>query len=177
MADDPTDPPEPAKDDPAPEPTDPPADPEPDEPEYPDDLGDAGKKALDAERKARRDAEAKLKELEPLAAKAKELEDAQKTEQQKLAEQLDAAKAEGGTAKAEAARLRAAIKYGLTEDDLELLEGVPAEQVEDRAKRLAERFAAAEGTQPVVPPSRTQGGGGGAPEVDLDKVVNAIPPA
>lgn len=56
-------------------------------------LGDAGKRALEAERAARRDAEARLKDLEPLAAKAKELEDAAKSNEQRLSEELAEAKA------------------------------------------------------------------------------------
>lgn len=75
----------------------------------PGQLGDAGKRALDAERAARRDAEAKLKEYEPLVAKARELEEAQKTETQKLTEQLQAMSGERDTASTELAQLKAAL--------------------------------------------------------------------
>lgn len=169
MADDPNPNPEPA---PA---TDPAPDPASTDPEYPEGLGDAGKKAIEAERKARREAEAKLKELEPLAAKAKELEDAQKTEQQKLQDALDAAKADGAKATAEAAKLRAAIEHGLSKDDLDLLGNGTPDEIDKRAKRLAERLAgAAEGT-PIVPASRNQGAGDEPPAVDADKIVDSIP--
>lgn len=49
------------------------------------DLGDAGKKALDAERKARRDAEKRARDLE---ARIKEFEDRDKSEVEKLQEEL-----------------------------------------------------------------------------------------
>lgn len=69
---------------------DPPADPKTD-PVDPE-LGDAGKKALDTERSARRAAEKTAKEnateLEQLRAKLKEHEDAQLTETEKLRKQL-----------------------------------------------------------------------------------------
>lgn len=50
----------------------------------PAELGDEGKRALDAERTRAKAAEARVKELEPLAAKARELEDANRTEVEKL---------------------------------------------------------------------------------------------
>lgn len=76
MADDPTPTPDPAlAPDPAPAPTpDPPA---------PDDLGDAGKRAIDAERAARRAADARAKELEERLAK---FEDANKSETERAIE-------------------------------------------------------------------------------------------
>jgi hypothetical protein len=175
MPEDPTpepqEPQEPSTGDPAPEPAD---DPKPEPADYPDGLGDAGKKALDAERKARRDAEAKLKELEPLAAKAKELEDAQKSDLEKLTEELEAAKADGASSKSELARLRAAMNHGLSPEDLELLEGVPADQVEQRAERLAARLAGT--ADPVVPASDNQGGGNEPSGVDTQKVLDSLPP-
>lgn len=47
--------------------------------------------------------------------------------------------AERDTALAELAVLRAAVKHNLSEDDLELLEGLPADVVEQRAAKLAAR--------------------------------------
>jgi hypothetical protein len=154
----PNTPPEPATD-PAPEPT-------PD-PDYPDGLGDAGKKALDAERKARRDAEAKIKELEPQAAKARELEDAGKTEQQRLTDQRDAEKQRADKAEADAARYRAAMEHGLSAEDLDLLDGVPADKIEERAKLLAERLAHVESKPKPAPSSRRQGGGNDKPKASV----------
>lgn len=56
----------------------------------PDDevLGEGGKKALQAERKARKELESKLKELEPLAKAAQDAEEANKTEIQKATEAM-----------------------------------------------------------------------------------------
>lgn len=86
-ADPPADPP-PADPPADPPPADPPADPPPD-PEA--DLGEAGKRALAAEREARKAAERKAKATEAELAKIKE---ANKSEQEKA---IDAARAEGRT--------------------------------------------------------------------------------
>lgn len=75
----------------------------------PDQLGDAGKRALDAERAARRDAEAKVREYEPMVARARELDEAQKTETQKLTEQLQTVAGERDTTSTELAQLKAAL--------------------------------------------------------------------
>lgn len=85
--------------------------------------------------------EEQAKKNSEAARKLQELEDAQKSEQQKLAEALDAAKAEGSSARSEAARLRAAIKHGLTEDDLDLLGDGTPDEIEARAERLAARIS------------------------------------
>jgi hypothetical protein len=143
---------------PTPEP-DPPADPEPDpEPKKPwgsDDDFDPDK-AWRLIENLRSD----IDRLKPQAARAKELEDAQKTEQQRLAEARDAEKQRADTAEAQAARLEAAIRHGLSEEDLDLLDGVPADKVEQRARRLAERLAQnIADPQPPPPSSRRQGGG------------------
>lgn len=181
MADDPNDPPAPPATGEPPK-ADPPPDPKPapksDGPGYPEGLGDAGKRALDAERQARKDLEAKVKDLEPLAAKAKELEDASKTEQQKLAEQLEAAKAEGTQSSASLLRLEVALEKAP--------EGTPVKRVRTLAKRLsgstreeleadADELFAEFSSGPVVPTSRNQGRGGGATTEDVSKVVDAIP--
>lgn len=88
---------------PAPEPA-PAAVPQQDEP-----LGDAGLRALHAERDRARDLERQLKELQPLADRARELEESQKTEAQKLAEQVQAATAEASEANLARLRLEAAM--------------------------------------------------------------------
>jgi hypothetical protein len=169
MADDPSNEPEPATD-PDPEPQNDPA------ASDPEGLGDAGKRALDAERKARRDAEARLKELEPVAAKAKELEDAQKTEQQKLAEALEAAKAEGSTSKTRLQRLEVALDAapeGMPVAKIrklaQRLTGTTPEELEADAKELFAEFSG----EPVVPVTRRQGGQG-APEPDASKLADAV---
>jgi hypothetical protein len=86
------------------------------------------------------------------ARRLAELEDAQKTEQQKLAEQLEQERAGRTAASVEAARYRAAMTHGLSADDLDLL-GDDPEQIEARAERLAARFAAAQPTTPSKRPT------------------------
>ena len=54
-------------------------------------------------------------------------------------ETLEQITADRDTALAELAVLRAAVKHNLSEDDLELLEGLPADVVEQRAAKLAAR--------------------------------------
>lgn len=92
------------------------------------DLGDAGKKALDAERKARRDAEARLKELEPLARKAQELEEQGKSELERLASKVSAAELEAADAMSSVLRLEVAMDKAP--------EGMSVAQVRKLAKRL-----------------------------------------
>lgn len=72
-------------------------------------------------------------ELEKIRAKGRTAEEA-------AAKERDDARTEAAQAKAEAARERAARKYGLSDDDLELLEGVPADKFDAKAKALAERI-------------------------------------
>lgn len=78
-----------------------------------------------------------------------EFEESQKTEQQKLADDRDKAKAERDATAAELARVKAAVKHGLTEDDLDLLgtHGT-AEEIDARAEKLAARIKAADAAKP-----------------------------
>lgn len=96
--------------------------------------------------------EANPKELESLREKAKrfdEFEESQKTELQKAADAAAQAKAEADATRAELARVQAAVKHGLSEDDLELLgtHGTP-EEIEARAEKLAARLKAVEAGKP-----------------------------
>lgn len=110
--------------------------------------------------------------LKPLADKARELEQAQMSEQERLTAALDAAQAEGTSAKTEAAKLRAAIKHRLSEDDLELLGDGTPEQIEERAEKLAVRIGSNE--EPVVPVTRRQGGDGQAPAQSPEQLADAV---
>jgi cytochrome c1 len=93
-------------------------------------------------------------ELAKAKGRVKEYEDATKSEHEKLAETLEATRNEGAEAKAEAARLRAAIKHGLTEDDLELLGSGTPEEIEQRAEKLAARLRGANEEKSSSTPSR-----------------------
>lgn len=132
-----TDPAPPALD--GPDVTKPPPEPETTTPPAKDDdetLGEPGKKALDQERKARRDAEARLKELEPLAKAAKDKEDADKTEIQKVTEALTSER--DARTKAETALLRfnVATDKGVPLKLAQFLSGTTREEIEGSADTL-----------------------------------------
>lgn len=117
------------------------------------DLGDGGKKALEAERRARRQAE---KAANDLAAKVKSYEDAQKSETERLTEQLEQYKATAAKAEAETLRLRVAAESGLPADLHEFLVGDDEDQLRAKAQKLMAATAAA--TAPRAPaPDPTQG--------------------
>lgn len=116
-------------------------------------LGESGEKALKAERAARRAAEKATNEA---LAKVKAFEDAQKSESERLTEQLQALKAEAATAKAETLRLRVAAETGLPADLHEFLVGDDEDGLRAKAKKLMAATAAA--TAPRSPaPDPTQG--------------------
>lgn len=108
----------------------------------PGDLGDAGKKALAEERRARREAEARLKELEPLAAKARQLEEAKKSEAEKLTEKLTAAEKRAAEAESKALRMEVATAKGLTQAQAKRLVGTTKEELEADADDLLKSFDA-----------------------------------
>lgn len=107
-------------------------------------LGDAGKRALDVERKARRDAEKKLAEANK---RLQEIADAEKTELERATEAAQKALADAEAARQELARERIARKHKLSDDDTALLSG-DEEQMERLASRLG---AAAQPGTPIVP--------------------------
>lgn len=151
MADDPKD--SPAKD----EPTDDPK-PKDDPKDDPTDLGEAGKKALEAERKARRAAEKSAKDSE---ARLKEIEDKDKSEVDKLREELDAAKKEATDAKLHRLRLEVASEKGLTPAQAKRLVGATAEELEADADEFLESIRPGDdkGKPPGKPQERLRGGG------------------
>lgn len=86
------------------------------------------------------------------AEKAKrldEFEESQKSELQKAADAAAAAKADADATRAELARLQAAVKHSLSEEDLELLgtHGTP-DEIEARAQKLAARLKGVEANKP-----------------------------
>ena len=164
MADDPTKTEDPAKGDPDPTP-----DPK-------NDLGDAGKKALEAERKARRDAETAKRDLE---AKIKEYEDRDKSDGEKLADKIAAAEKRANDAEARALRLEIASAKGLTPAQAKRLVGSTQEELEADADEILEAFPANGGAKP--PPSQKpnpdlKGGTDPSDEpVDVKSIVDSIP--
>lgn len=103
----------------------------------------------------------RLKELEPLALKAKELEDANKSDTEKLTERLTAAEKEAGTTRAELMRLRVGMRKGLTEKQAARLVGATEEDMEADADELLESFGSKGKPAPKVagkPTERLRGG-------------------
>lgn len=96
-------------------------------------LGDGGKRALQEERKARRDAE---KNLTALEARLKEFEDRDKTELQKLAEAQQTAEQRATAAEQALARYRVATAKGVPADLVDRLRGDTEEELAADADRL-----------------------------------------
>lgn len=167
MADDPTDP----KPDPKDEPKD-----------DPKDLGDAGKKALEEERKARRDAE---KQLKAVNDRLRELEDKDKSDSEKLTGRVAELEKELTAEKGRAMRLEVALDKGLTKTQARRLVGDTEDDlVADADDLLASFKPAAPEEQKPAPPGSTPketlrpGAAPTEPEPtkeDLRKAIDAIP--
>jgi cell division septum initiation protein DivIVA len=101
------------------------------------DLGDAGKKALDAERREKRAAEKRAADLE---ARLKEFEDRDKTETTRAVERAEAAEKAAAAAEARALRLEVASEKGLTPAHAKRLVGETREELESDADELLDTF-------------------------------------
>ena len=101
------------------------------------DLGDAGKKALDAERREKRAAEKRAADLE---ARLKEFEDRDKTESTRAIERAEAAEKAAAAAESRALRLEIAAEKGLTPAQAKRLVGETREELEADASELLETF-------------------------------------
>jgi hypothetical protein len=126
------------------------------EPQPTDSLGDAGKRALEAERRARREAEQQLKKVRAEAARnaeaaqrLQESEDLGKTELEKLAEQVKHLQAENETSKLRAMRSEVARTTGVP---VELLTATTDDDLTAQAEALKEwADAEAEKHKPKAP--------------------------
>lgn len=122
-----------------------------------DKLGDNGKRALTSERKARREAEKALNEVR---AELAQYRDAEKTELQKAQEAAKRYESELTTTRVANARLMAAVAHDLPPDLIDLLGDGTDEEIDARAKLLAEKLAAtapapaAEPAKPTATPTR-----------------------
>jgi hypothetical protein len=104
-------------------------------------LGDAGKKALIAERAEKK---ALAKANAELIAKVKAFEDAQLSDTEKQSKRLAELEKEAASARSEAIRYRIAAKFQVSDEDAELfLTGSDEESLTKQATRLSERAAAA----------------------------------
>lgn len=144
--------------------------PQPDPKAADEQLGDPGKKALQSEREARKQAEDALKALR------QEIEDSKKTAEQKAADDIAAAKAEAGQSSAKALRYEVAAEKGL---DLKLaarLTGSTKEELEADADALMALIPKAQQaetpTGPTVPGQ--QPGGPQAPATITQSDLDAL---
>jgi len=117
-------------------------------------LGDAGKRALDNERKARREAEKQLAELK------REAERTKMSEQEKAADDLRQATEAVETQRIENMRLTAALKHGIPVDDLDLIDGATEDVIEAKAAKVAALMKGQE-QRDAVPAIGTQPGNPG----------------
>lgn len=93
-------------------------------------------------------------QVKAMATRLTEIEDSQKTEQQRLQEQATAAERRAAQLQAANARLLAAATYGIPADLIDLLGEGDEEQISERARLLAEKLAAvAPAPAPTAPAS------------------------
>lgn len=104
-------------------------------------LGDAGKRALDAMKAKLRTERQRIKELEPLAAKAREADEAAKSANQKESEARATAEKERDEARLALLKRDAAEEAGLPKSWADRLRGFTAEELEKDAKELAKNLA------------------------------------
>ena len=106
------------------------------------DLGDAGKKAITEERKARqaaeRQARAHQKQLEEMSAKLQKYEDAKKSDLDKLTERATTAEKSAADAQAELLRYRVARDKKIPAEWVDRLRGSTQEDLEADADSLLE---------------------------------------
>jgi hypothetical protein len=146
--------------------------PESDAPEQPQE-GPEQPEAFDADyvAKLRKEAARYRTEAKANAEAAKklaEIEEANKSEQQKLTDRLASLEQEATQAKAEALRFKIASKFGVTEEDTELfLTGTDEETLTKQAERLAARNEdAAKPRAPKPDPNQGRRSGGSASTAD-----------
>lgn len=97
------------------------------------DLGDAGKKALQEERRKAREA---TKQLTELQARLKEFEDRDKTELEKLTEAHQTAEQRATAAERALARYRVATAKGIPAELVDRLQGSTEDELAEDADRL-----------------------------------------
>lgn len=130
-------------------------DPKPDTDQVKDDpkpdakLGDAGKKALDEERKARRDAEKRAIDLE---ARLKGIEDKDKSDVDRLTEQVATLTKDLGEKTSRSDRLQVALDKGLTATQAKRLVGDTEEELSADADELLVDLGAKPGDKKDPPP-------------------------
>lgn len=125
-------------------------------------LGDAGKRALQAEREKARKAEADLKAARDELARVKSDQDAKKTEIQKVLEKLAAMEQRTEQAERKALLAEVAQSKGLTPKQARRLQGATREELEaDADELLADFNLAGHANQGDGAAGGGTGGGGG----------------
>ncbi|WP_051898270.1 hypothetical protein [Sciscionella sediminilitoris] len=147
------------------EPTSPPAGTEADHTEGGYDAQAATEKIRKLNSEAR-NLRAKVKELEPKAAELDKLNEAQKSEVDKLTETNSELSTRAQTAERDLLRYRAAVKAGVAVEDIETfasrLRGETADELEADAEDLKKLFGSASNAKPERRPDRSQGATGAA---------------
>lgn len=121
------------------QPADPPKDSDKDKPKFTDaDL----KRVIDERVRREREKYADYSDLQNAAARLKEIEDRDKSAQEKAAEEIARAQREVEKAKADAIRFKAAATYGITGDDINLVPSGTESDVNAAAERIGTLIAA-----------------------------------
>jgi len=111
----------------------------------------------------------RLKELEPLANKAKEFEEASKTEAQKLTESLEGERRARESAEAKLIRYEVGADKGVPPHLMRFLSGATREEIEEAADVLVKELGNGKASKtPGKPPERVAGGTASVPEDDLN---------
>lgn len=126
----------------------------------PEGLGDAGKKALQAERDARKEAEKRAADAE---RRVREFEDSQKTQAEKDAEARAELERTSAANAAKALRYEVAEKAGLPLSAAVRLQGATEADLLKDAEALKELLGGTTETRPVPKPDKSQGATGGKP--------------
>lgn len=132
-------------------------------------LGDAGKKAIQAERDARKAAEKANAEL---AARLKEFEDSKLSELEKAQRAATESAAELAALRAENIRKSVALEKGVPSDLVEFLTGDTEEQVAAKADALLARLNIQQPSGPRPDPS--QGAKASQPSLGADPLLDAL---
>lgn len=130
-------------------------------------LREGGVKALQAERDARKAVERELAALKPLADKARELEEAGKSELEKLTERLTAAEKAAEKASTDRARLAVALEKGLPAALVTRLQGSTEDELRADADALLSLIPQAPQVPTTPKPDPSQGARGAA-ATDID---------
>lgn len=142
-------------------------------------LGEAGKKALQAERDARTQADKRVKELEQQLAS---VQSAFESEKQTLQASIDdltgrvsEASTEATTAQSQALKLRVALRKGLSEKFADRLQGDDEAALEADADEFAQLTVGQGKTTPKPDLSQGAKGSGGGATSTAQQFADAIP--